>query len=76
MAYDSGGDPGNPRPFKWGDYPRPAERYFSHSARDFVAVYARAVDARAAGSQGACAGADGAARSRPGGDGVGQPLAC
>lgn len=42
MAYDSSANPGDPRPFKWGDYPRSAERYFSHSARDFVAVYARA----------------------------------
>jgi hypothetical protein len=44
MAYDSSVDPADPRPFKWGDYPRSAERYFSHSARDFVAVYARAAD--------------------------------
>ena len=71
MAYDSSADPGDPRPFKWGDYPRAAERYFSHSARDFVAVYARAT-----GSQGECVDADGVARWRPGGDAPGQAMAC
>jgi hypothetical protein len=71
MAYDSSGSPGDPRPFKWGDYPRSAERYFSHSARDFVAVYARAT-----GAQGGCVDATGAPRSRPGGDALVSPLAC
>ncbi|MEY9933278.1 hypothetical protein ABH926_007931 [Catenulispora sp. GP43] len=71
MAYDSSANPGDPRPFKWGDYPRSAERYFSHSARDFVAVYARAT-----GSQGACVDGSGVARSRPGGDAPGLLVAC
>ncbi|WP_041540684.1 phosphodiester glycosidase family protein [Catenulispora acidiphila] len=72
MAYDSSGNPGDPRPFKWGDYPRSAERYFSHSARDFVAVYARATGAQG----GACVDPAGVTRSRPGGDTLGGPLAC
>ncbi|WP_344658862.1 hypothetical protein [Catenulispora subtropica] len=70
MAYDSSVDPTDPRPFKWGDYPRAAERYFSHSARDFVAVYARA-----AAAYGGCVDLTGAARPRPG-QGAGYPLAC
>jgi hypothetical protein len=70
MAYDSAGDPANPRPYKWGDYPRSAERYFSHSARDFVAVYARAVNARSL-----CADPAGLSRLAPGG-GVGHVVAC
>ena len=58
MAYDSAADPANPRPFKWGDFPRPAERYYSPSARDFVAAYARSVSggrcADAGPAQAAC----------------------
>jgi hypothetical protein len=73
MAYDSSANPGNPRPFKWGDYPRSAERYFSHSARDFVAVYARA---DAGGAPGACVDAGGTPRSRPGAVALGLSLAC
>jgi UDP-N-acetylmuramyl tripeptide synthase len=42
MAYDGTQLPSDPRPFKVGDFPRAAERYYSPSARDFVAVYARA----------------------------------
>lgn len=71
MAYDSSANPADPRPFKWGDYPRPAERYFTHSARDFVAVYARATV-----PQGGCVDATGAARTQPGDAAPGQPLAC
>ena len=71
MAYDSSANPGDPRPFKWGDYPRPAERYYSHSARDFVAVYARA-----SVPQGGCVDASGAWRSGPGGAGPVSVLAC
>lgn len=41
MAYDSSRDPLKPKPFKFGNFPRAAERYFSPSARDFVAVYGR-----------------------------------
>ena len=74
MAYDSSANPGNPRPFKWGDFPRSAERYFSHSARDFVAVYARA--ANATGAQGACVDAGGAPHPRAGAAALGFPLAC
>ena len=77
MAYDSTANPDDPRPFKWGDYPRSAERYFSHSARDFVAVYARAATTAptATDAQGTCVDATGATRSRPGSD-AGVPLAC
>jgi hypothetical protein len=70
MAYDASADPTDPRPFKWGDYPRAAERYYSHSARDFVAVYSRVTP-----SHGACADVGGAARPVPGPD-AGYPLAC
>jgi hypothetical protein len=70
MAYDSSADPANPRPFKWGDYPRSAERYYSPSSRDFVAVYARAVGARSA-----CADPAGLSRLAPG-DGVRHVVAC
>jgi hypothetical protein len=62
MAYDSSADSSDPRPFKWGDYPRSAERYFNHSARDFVAVYART-----SGPQGGGVDAAGESRARLGG---------
>ncbi|MBS2540191.1 hypothetical protein KGQ20_46385 [Catenulispora sp. NF23] len=71
MAYDSSANAGDPRPFKWGDYPRPAERYFSPSARDFVAVYART-----AGAQGGCVDVSGMSRARPADAGLADPLAC
>ena len=71
MAYDSSVSAGDPRPFKWGDYPRPAERYFSPSARDFVAVYARA-----AGAQGGCVDVSGMSRARPAEASLADPLAC
>jgi hypothetical protein len=61
MAYDAAEDPANPKPFKWGDYPRSAERYYSSSARDFVAVYSRSASA------GGCVDLDGARRNAPGG---------
>jgi hypothetical protein len=72
MAYDPAEDPTNPRPFKWGDFPRSAERYYSPSARDFVAVYARGATGRS------CVDLDGARRGVPGGSGgVGlNPVAC
>ena len=47
MAYDGTQNPSDPRPFKVGDFPRAAERYYSPSARDFVAVYARAASGAA-----------------------------
>jgi hypothetical protein len=71
MAYDSAANPADPQPFKWGDYPRAAERYFSPSARDFVAVYART-----SASPGACVDEAGESRDRPGSAMLGQPLAC
>lgn len=71
MAYDSSPDPTDPHPFKWGDYPRSAERYFSHSARDFVAVYARTTRAR-----GGCVDAAGESRALPAVTTPGRPVAC
>jgi hypothetical protein len=41
MTYNATGDPMNPTPQKLVDFFRPANRYFSASSRDFVAVYTR-----------------------------------
>jgi hypothetical protein len=84
MAYDSSVDPLNPRPFKFGDFPRAAERYYSPSARDFVAVYARAAvapgtGAGTAGSTGAaasCTRSDGGERRGVPATGGTHPTAC
>jgi len=72
MVYDSAIDPADPRPSKWGDFPRAAERYYSPSARDFVAVYARSASA------GQCVDAAGLRRAMPGGSGGAgpAPVAC
>jgi hypothetical protein len=71
MAYDPADDPANPRPYKWGDFPRSAERYYSPSARDFVAVYARST------ISGPCLDIDGRHRAAPGGNGAGvYDVAC
>ena len=72
MAYDGKRNPVNPRPFKVGDFPRTAERYYSPSARDFVAVFARSTDGAAAGM---CAGTDGSERVGAEASGT-SPVAC
>lgn len=72
MAYDGKRNPLNPRPFKVGDFPRAAERYYSPSARDFVAVFARATDGPAGGT---CSGIDGAEHGGPEVSGA-SPVAC
>ena len=42
MSYDAGHNPNNPTPRTLlNDYQRPADRYYTHSSRDFVAVYSR-----------------------------------
>jgi hypothetical protein len=42
MSYHAGRHPNNPRPRRLlPDYQRPANRYYTHTSRDFVAVYAR-----------------------------------
>ncbi len=42
MSYQAGGTPNSPTPRSlMPDYKRPANRYFEHTSRDFVAVYAR-----------------------------------
>jgi hypothetical protein len=70
MAYDASQDPADPRPFKFGNFPRAAERYYSHSARDFVAVYDRAPS-----KSGGCVDVDGLPTSVPGGSRT-VPTAC
>jgi hypothetical protein len=72
MAYDGRRNPLNPRPFKAGDFPRAAERYYSPSARDFVAVFARSTDGPAAGT---CVGTDGSEHDGPETSGT-SPVAC
>lgn len=72
MAYDGRHDPADPRPYKFGDFPRAAERYYQPSARDFVAVYARSAGG---GSAGTCADTAGGDRGEPGGSGS-QAVAC
>jgi hypothetical protein len=42
MSYRAAGDPAQPRPTSLlPDYQRPANRYYTHTSRDFVAVHAR-----------------------------------
>jgi hypothetical protein len=41
MSYDPTTNPDSPTPTKLMDFPRPADRYFQPSSRDFVAAYLR-----------------------------------
>ena len=42
MSYQAGSNPNNPTPHSLlNDYQRPADRYYTTTSRDFVAVYAR-----------------------------------
>ncbi|MGZ4493079.1 MAG: phosphodiester glycosidase family protein [Nocardioides sp.] len=42
MSYDPGKHPGSPTPRRLlPDYQRPANRYYTHTSRDFVAAFAR-----------------------------------